>query len=153
MVRTFTHEEPSLFGTLGSQWVPGQTQSLSSLGPKVRIQTHRSPKNKIPPGHVSAFLWCGNSLETSESFSVMQFIEVGFVAPSKEPHRGNSLFISVRVHSAHCRTEPAQAGQVEHEEKFSCAFVQNELGFYTVDLEKESEEKYTNPANGILDFC
>ncbi len=26
-------------------WVPGQTQSPSSLGPKVRIQTHGSPRN------------------------------------------------------------------------------------------------------------
>ncbi len=30
---------------LGLWWVPGQTQSTSSLGPKVRIQTHGSPKN------------------------------------------------------------------------------------------------------------
>ncbi len=30
---------------LGLWWVPGQNQSPSSLGPKVRIQTHRSPKN------------------------------------------------------------------------------------------------------------
>ncbi len=30
---------------LGLRWVSGQTQSLSSLGPKVRIQTHGSPKN------------------------------------------------------------------------------------------------------------
>ena len=30
---------------LGLWWVPGHTQSPSSLGPKIRIQTHWSPKN------------------------------------------------------------------------------------------------------------
>ncbi len=53
MVRTFNHEEPSSFETLGSQfsvlrvvpnWDSGQTQSPSSLGPKVQIQTHGSLK-------------------------------------------------------------------------------------------------------------
>ncbi len=77
MVRTFTHKEPSSFGTLGSQfslswkpirnfklalrWVPGQTQSLSSLGPKVRIQTHGSPKNASWEVHLRAFVLMGHS--------------------------------------------------------------------------------------------
>ncbi len=62
MVWTFAREEPSSFETLGSQfsviesrdltiitvpqvrvlWDSGQTQSWSSLGPKVRIQTNES---------------------------------------------------------------------------------------------------------------
>ncbi len=53
MVRTFTHEEPSSLQTVGlsfsvlgdvPNWDSGQTQSPSPLGPKVRIQTHRSLK-------------------------------------------------------------------------------------------------------------
>ena len=36
---------------------------------------------------------------------------------------GNTEEISVRVHSPDCKTEPTQAGQVEHEEKFSCVFL------------------------------
>ncbi len=65
MVRTFTDKEPSSFETLGSQFslswkpirtfvfVPGQTQSPSSLGLKVRIQTHGSPKNASWDGQYS----------------------------------------------------------------------------------------------------
>ncbi len=42
---------------------------------------------------------------------------------------GNPLFISVRVHSADCRAEPVQAGQVEHEEISSCVFLCNNWDF------------------------
>ena len=53
MVRTFTHEELSSFEALGSQfsvlgdvpnWDSCQTQNPSSLGLKVRIQSHESLK-------------------------------------------------------------------------------------------------------------
>ncbi len=57
MVWTFTHEEPSSFETLGSQffctricanWDSGQTKRLSSLGPKVRIQKPRESQRWGP---------------------------------------------------------------------------------------------------------
>ena len=56
MVRTFTHEEPSSFVTLGSQfscprrcaklglWSDPKSEFYRTLGPKVRIQIHGSLK-------------------------------------------------------------------------------------------------------------